>query len=467
MLRLAICLIYVLSISCSQNKNNDTYFGGGIVHPKDDYVILIRDNNIIDSIKLDNKGHFHYKFNLDEPALFTFKHGYEPQTVFLNPGDSLRLRLNTLEFDASLVFSGDGAAENNFLIENYLLNQKNTDLIFSYYKIPPQDFEFKTDSIKSSREDKLWVLKEKHKLSDAFLKIAQKSIDFEFYDMRERYAFLLNKYDKDKAESISSDFFDYRNNINFNDKDIIYLFGYQRFLDNYLKNQSIKICQNKNDNSDCYNLGTHSNLDDRINLVDSIIKIEHLRKNYFKRFIKQEIIYAQSPENLKHTEQLINKFDFTQEESENLKSLVEFHAALIVNANLKDVIVNCTNLREHKLSDIMNKDKGIVYSWTLLSPSHYKLRIKKINSLKKKYPDVKFIGINIDHNFPDKWLEAVNKYNHSLNNEYIIKPEEHAEFYMNYLNKIFFIDENCVIKKSEIIIRNNELEKHIQEFIET
>jgi hypothetical protein len=466
MLRVFCCLICFIFLSCSQTQKHETYFGGGIVHPKADHVLLFKDNKLVDSIKLDGKGHFHYKFNLEEPALFTFRHAYEPQSVFFNPGDSLKLRLNTLEFDASLVFSGEGAVENNFLIENYLLNQKNTDLIFSYYKIDPKEFEVKTDSIKSFREQKLEHLSEKHKLSEEFIKIAQKSIDFEFYDMRERYAFLLNKYNPDKAINISSDFFEYRKNIDFNDKDVIYLFGYQRFLDNYLKNRSIKICQQQKDSSDCYNLSSHSNLDDRIDLVDSLIKIEHLRNNYFERFIKEEIIYAQTPENLKHTEQLINKFNFSEKEKTNLKSLVAFQSAILVDSDLKEVVVKCTNMKEHKLGDIMNKEKGIVYSWTVQSPSHHKLRIKKINSLKKKYPDVKFIGINIDYNFPDKWLDAVNKYDHNYDNEYIIKPEENTAFYRNYLNKVFFIDKNCIIKKSEIIIRNRDLEKHIQEFIE-
>jgi hypothetical protein len=78
---------------------------------------------------------------------------------------------------------------------------------------------------------------------------------------------------------------------------------------------------------------------------------------------------------------------------------------------------------------------------------------------------VKFIGINIDYNFPKEWLEAVNVYNHNLKNEYIIEPGENAAFYRNYLNKIFFIDKNCIIQKSEIILYNKELEKHIEDFV--
>jgi hypothetical protein len=285
--------------------------------------------------------------------------------------------------------------------------------------------------------------------------------------MRERYAFLLNKYNSKKALKIKDDFFDYRDKIDFNDEVAIYLIGYQRFIDNYLKNQSIKICQQKNDNTDCYDLDSYSNIDDRIKLVDSLIKDKYLRKSYFERFIQEEIIYAQTSQNLRHTDDLIEKFDFSEGDKKRLKSLVVFQGALIAKADLKDIKVKCIGLKEHKLGDIMDKEKGIVYSWSVHSPSHHKLRIKEINNLKKKYPSVKFIGINIDYNFPNEWLEAVNAESHNLKNEYIIEPEENAAFYRNYLNKIFFIDKNCIIQKSETILYNREIEKHIEDFVKT
>ncbi len=458
-------IISILCLACSQNQNNTTYFGGGIINPKDDYVILLKQDQIIDSIPVDKNGHFSAKLNLDQPGLFTFKHAYDYQFVYIEPKDSLRLRLNTLDFDESLVFGGTSAIENNFLIESYLLNQKNSELILSYYKISPQDFQFKTDSIKTARENKLLQLKEKHKLSKTFVDIAQKSIDFEFFDMRERYAFIMNKYNQKKAENINKDFYSYRDKIDLKDQNTPNLIGFHRFLDNYLKNLSIELCQHNHQNNDCFDLNTFNNLDNRISLVDSLVHNKKLRKKFLERFIQEEIIYAQNDEQLKHTLNLIDKFKFSDAEEKRLKSLVDFQNALIVGADLKRVKIKSKDFTTHELEDVMNKNLCVIYSWSIQSPSHHKLRIKKINELKAKYPKIQFIGINIDHNFPDKWLDAVNKYNSNLDNEFMIVTEEHAPFYRNYLNKVFFLNKDCIIKKSEIIISNVDFDKHIEDFI--
>ncbi len=457
-------IFILLLISCG-DTDTSTYLGGGIVHHKDDYVILSKADKFIDSIKIDGKGHFHYRFNLEEEGLFTFRHADEFQMIYLKPQDSLRLRLNTFEFDESLVFSGKGSAENNFLIENFLLNQKNSDLILSYYKISPKDFQFKTDSIKKSREARLNHIKNKFELSPNFIEIAQKSIDYEYFDMRERYAFLMNKYNQKKSNDIPEDFYDYRANIDFSDDVAKNLIVYRRFLDDYIKNQSIKICLDKNKNINCYDIDSYTNLDDRIHLVDSLIKDKGLRKTYFERFIQEEIIYAEDADDLSHTHQLIEKLNFSDKEKNRLISLVEFQSALIVDADLKDVMLKCKDLKRHKLKDVIKKNHAVIYSWSLQSPSHHKLRIRTIKQLMKKYNDIQFIGINIDYNFQDEWLTAVNSLNDNIENEFTIIPGEHSEFYRNYLNKIFFISKDCTIKKSEIVLSNQDLDGHIQDYL--
>lgn len=456
--------IILFIFSCTP-KDTKTYIGGGIVHPKDNFVVISKDNTVVDSIEINKNGHFHHRFQLDESAFFTLRHAGDFQMIYIEPQDSLRLRLNTLEFDESLVFSGDGAPENNFLIENYLLNQKNSDLILSYYKISPEDFKFKTDSIKQVRQNRLKVLSEKYEFSPKFIDIAQKSIDYEYFDMRERYAFLMNKYNPKKAGLIGEGFYSYRKEIDFNDKSAMNLIVYRRFIDDYIKNQSIKICLDQNKSPNCYDLDSQANLDDRIYLVDSLIKDETLRKNYFDRFIQEEIIYAQTPRHLEHTEELIHKFDFSEKDKRKLKSLIEFQSALIVNANLKDVMIKCKNLKIHTLKDVMKAKHALVYSWSLQSPSHHKLRIEEVKELKEKYPDIQFIGINIDYDYPNEWLKAVNNYDYNFENEFTIIPKEHAAFYRNYLNKVFFVDSSCTILKSEIVMPKQDLENHIQDYL--
>jgi hypothetical protein len=464
MLRILQGFIIILILSCNKNTSK-TYLGGGIVHPQSEYVLLVNGNQDVDSIKINKNGHFHHEFELEESGFFTLRHANEFQILYLEPKDSLRLRLNTMEFDESLVFSGKGAPENNFLIENFLLNQKNSDLILAYYKISPDDFQYKTDSIKLSRENKLNSIKEKYKLSEKFIDIAQKSIDYEIYDMRERYTFLLNKYNPKKAKNISEDFLEYRKNINFDDKSAMSLIVYRRFLDDHIKNLSIKICLDKNKDVNCYDLDSYTNLDDRIHLVDSLIKDDKLRKNYFERFIQEEIIYARTPDHISHTKRLIDSFEFSTDEKNKLNSLTEFQSALIVNADFKDVMIKCKDLRTHKLKDVLKSDHALVYSWSFQSPSHHKLRIEEVKQLKEKYPELQFIGINIDHEYPDKWLKAVNNYDYNYDNEFTIIAEKHSPFYTNYLNKVFFINSDCIVKKSEIVMPKHNLETHIQDYL--
>ena len=70
-----------------------------------------------------------------------------------------------MSFDESLNFSGEGANKSNFLLDMFLKNQGNNDLILTYYKIEPAQFARITDSIRKERFQYLENLNEKHKFS--------------------------------------------------------------------------------------------------------------------------------------------------------------------------------------------------------------------------------------------------------------------------------------------------------------
>ena len=59
--------------------------------------------------------------------------------MYLEPGDSIMLRVNTLKFDESLTYTGKGSAKNNFLTELFLLNEAADQQIVSFYRLEPEN----------------------------------------------------------------------------------------------------------------------------------------------------------------------------------------------------------------------------------------------------------------------------------------------------------------------------------------
>ena len=112
---LLICTISFFILSCNNwNESSSllTYVGGEIVNPKGDYVYLLKDDQLLDSVSLDTSNKFLFETKNIDAGLYTFSH-VEFQVFYLNPGDSLMLRVNTFDFDESLSFTGTGSKNNN------------------------------------------------------------------------------------------------------------------------------------------------------------------------------------------------------------------------------------------------------------------------------------------------------------------------------------------------------------------
>ncbi|HET7361088.1 MAG TPA: hypothetical protein VFI78_04060, partial [Salinimicrobium sp.] len=204
-----------LFTGCNEDSAEDSphaHIVGEIVNPINEYVVLLKNNETIDTLYLNRKNRFKYELKNIDAGLYAIKHGSNSPIMYIEPGDSLLLRANTMGFDESLHFSGKGAAKNNFLINTFLKDKANQALIFSHYDFPPEEFAKKTDSIKTARLEFLKKSNEKYSFSDHFTEMAKKNILYEFYDLRERYTYMVNTYYEDFARKIPEDFYDYRKN---------------------------------------------------------------------------------------------------------------------------------------------------------------------------------------------------------------------------------------------------------------
>ena len=108
--------ILILLISCNEpvQAAKATYFGGKIINPKCSYVTLSDNYSFNDTIYLKKDNSFLGSYKNFKEGLYLFEHGPEHQYVYLEPKDSLLFRLNTWDFDESLVFSGKDAAQKQY-----------------------------------------------------------------------------------------------------------------------------------------------------------------------------------------------------------------------------------------------------------------------------------------------------------------------------------------------------------------
>lgn len=469
--KLLLTFSLVLSLfSCKKESENTngTYLAGEIVKSNYDYITLEKNNELIDSIFLDKNKKFSYTFNQEKfsPGLYTFRHTPESQVFYIEEGDSLLLRVNMDEFDESLMYTNDKSHENNFLMEMYLLNEKDNDLILSYYKMSPDDFAKKTDSIKNFKLERLASLKDKYEFSETFTEVAHKTIDYEYYDLRERYAYLINRYFSDFRSEIPNNFFAYRKNVNFNDASIQSYYTYQRFLDNYLKNKAIETCiDNETENpSHCFKANTIENIKQRLYLSDSLFKIKNIRNSFLSKIAKKQINFSVSDGQIDSTISLLNKFNLPKDQLKELKNLGNLQKRYFIGKNVSDAKLLSADGEKLKFSAI-SKKPVITYTWSLFAENH-KLHHHLINELRNKYPEITFIAVNIDEEDTKLWKKSIENFGYDKAFEYQIRDRKNERYlYKSFIDKVLIIDNQGNIVQNRLNLEDPNFENKILQFL--
>ena len=239
----AILIILIFSCKTAKEDTALTYFGGEIINPKANFVLLLKDDIVIDTLFLDDNNRFLNNYEAINEGLYTFKHGNEFQYIYLKPADSLLVRLNTWDFDESLVFSGDGSAKNEFLINLFLQNEEEEMEMYQYFNLGEVKFQKVIDSLSAKRGTIFHdFLTTEDNLSENFKKLASAAINFPLYRFKEVYPFYYKKFNKlDNFPKLSNTYYNYRKNINLNEEDLVLLYTYQNYVVSYLYNLSYQL----------------------------------------------------------------------------------------------------------------------------------------------------------------------------------------------------------------------------------
>lgn len=461
---ISCCALFFAGCKNNSVESNTIFLGGQINNPETDYIIVSKENKTIDTLFLNEKNQFGKEFKGLEGGIYTFKHPPESQVMYMEPGDSIIIWLNTMSFDESLNFSGKGAEKSNFLLDMFLKNQRNNDLILTYYKIEPAEFARITDSIRDQRFESLEKLKKNREFSDEFLEIARASINYEFYDLRERYSFLIQKYYRNFVKKIPESFHDYREKINFNNAKLQDYYVYTNLIDDYLRTKSIENCpENHTNHSTCCNLNSFTNIERRIQLIDSLSNIESLKNEFLDRLANQAITMAEKESRIDSILSLLKKIDYSNLES--ARHLANIQKNYFVGNSIKDVLAENTEGEVVKYGDIIKKPT-ITYAWSLYAPAHHRWQHRIIKELKEKYPELDFLGVNIDMGERREWLKTLETFGYDKQDEYQIAHREASkETYKKYLNKVLFVSPDARIVRGDIQFGSPEFEEDILEFL--
>lgn len=442
-------LLVLASCSTVEKASPNVFFAGEIVNPTSKYVVLHKGEKVVDSALLDANNRFSFIFDSIPHGLYNFNHAPEHQYVYLEPGDSLMVRLNTVDFDESLIYSGKGESINNFLLDLFLGNEKEELLVRrTYNALDPDDFRNKINILREKKLSSLKAIKMEGDLSEEAYNVAVSAVNYTYYNYKERYPFDHRKYTKDKRIiELPKDFYTYRKNIDFNNQQLNYLRPYYDFMRSHFGNLSYMTCSHKcNITNNKVKNKLHFNKH-KLKLIDSLVIEKELRDNLFRNVAFDYLLKTNDLD--KNNEAFIEEFHKLSGNNRHIDEIDNLYAGIknIQPGNIiPNVLVQNKLGKSVSLQEISKGKKVVFYFWSENNKKHYNSIFKRISVLKNQKRGYTFIGINFKTE-KNNWKAIIEGNNLDENLQYTT-----TDFKKLSKNLIIYPLNKCIITENSKIV---------------
>ncbi|WP_028888949.1 hypothetical protein [Tenacibaculum ovolyticum] len=376
-------IILILFIGCNENETSKkTSFGGKIINPKCSYVTLSNNYDFNDTIYLKKDNSFLGSYKEFKKGLYIFKHGPEHQYVYLEPNDSLLFRLNTWNFDESLVFSGKKAEVNNLLIEAFLQNELDEKNFSKFHNLNQRDFSKKIDSIKRVKETIISDYKNStNNISKEYINILKVALLYPIYTNSEKYA--IKNFSSKKPEILIDTYFDYRKDINSTKDSLIFFGPYYNYIVNKLYNDVYL----KKDNKDNFTINL-------LNNINSNISSEEIKNKFLYNTAIQHFFNEPNHKNINKMFFNFFKLNSNIEQKKNVQRLINDLKLLKEGEQLPSFDLVAATGNTKNISKLI-KGKNAVILFKDYKYASDEWIASRANYLIKKNPDITFIIINL------------------------------------------------------------------------
>ena len=466
-------LIFIILYGCQNSEEiTHSYVGGEIINPINRKLTIFRSNKIIDSLELDNNNRFLTKIKSTESGFYGFYHGSEYQLILLEPNDSITLRVNTLDFDESLSFSGVGSKKNNYLI-NLFTKYENSRRKrgANLYRLNPTEFKNKIDSIKLNEVRLLKKFTSSNPNSQLFKKVAMNTINYIFNSKKEAYRFIeMNNNDE---IIYPENFYDFRKKIDYNNGLLDGFYQYYNFLFPHFDNLAYeKFVESYNSKS-----FSKGNLDYnmiKLDLIDSLVQNIEI-KSRLTSFITRRFLSFSKSKN--ETDKIYNHYlninnNPNNKEGNRVTSLYNSLIKLQKGKKLPIIELVSTNKIPVNINNLIT-NKSVIYFWSKNSKNSYKYSHDKVKELKEAYPNINFISINIDKINSNQWLSKLKRNSNYCNcnncklkfpvDEYKLRNVDIAKKLLGiqYIRKTIIVDSKMNIIESNINLFSDDFNELI------
>lgn len=144
-----LTIVFLSSVGFAQDA---VKFEAKISNKNGDVLYIKQNNKSIQEIKIDDKGIFKASFPVQE-GMYQLFDGVEYAQLFLKNGYNLKMTMDASQFDETIKFEGKGSAENNYLAQETIADEK-----FGYDKLLSLDediFKKAIEQKKNSDFDKM------------------------------------------------------------------------------------------------------------------------------------------------------------------------------------------------------------------------------------------------------------------------------------------------------------------------
>ena len=436
---------FLLLCGCKEsNHHKRSYFGGKIINPKSNNVILYKNDIALDTFYLNSNDTFLSEIPYITEDLYHFKHGNEHQYVYLEPQDSLLIRLSTWDFDESLVFSGNGAERNNLLIDCFLESEKDNKLFYSFYDLNPSNFRKKVDSTEKVKLDRYDDYIANHpKASNKFKNILKIALTYPLYSKVENYPMAHSvKVNDDVYDKIGDDFYKHRDQVTLNQDSIMNFYAYRDFIVSNLYNKAYL---------SGYQISTNEFTSNLLETIAMEIKNENTRNlmlrktaiSYFFRKSSDQIndeyfkTYLKLSTSLKD-KQLVNQL---------LKDINTIQTGSVLN----DFKITDYNETKRSIQSIIKNKTTALFFWNpdYMSKEYFG---KRVDFLLKKHPSLKFICIKINGDDKDRMKEL------DFNSQFYLENDSNANLFLtSKLPRTILINKKGIVVNGFASISSNKI----------